>query len=1015
MKISQLAISSSLTVFIVAIAAALFGVYAYFSIPVELVPDVNIPWISVTIPYPGAAPEEVEKQISKIVEEDSRGIEDLKHVYSYSSNSGAQIWYEFDIGVDNDDAKRDIEEIINRVKHEFPEDAMDPIIRDIKLSEMPVIFLTLKSENGDKTSYENLKRYADDIAPIFEGISGVSRVDVFGGRERQFMVLLREDKLREYGLTIPLIIGRINSSNIDLPAGSINLGEKDYTLRVLGAYRSKEDIENTVITVTANGPVYLSDISTVLDTLEKATSYSRFNSHPSVTLAIYKKTNGNTIGISKRIREELEIIRENLPLGISFDITFDQSDYINENLNQLKQNAIFGSILVILILVLGVGWRNAVLVMISIPLIISTSFAALFLLGYSLNNMSLFSMILLVGMIVDGAIIVIESTYRYLEYGYDKMTAARKGIDETGGAILASALTTMAAFFPMFMIRGVTGEFMKLIPITVIIALSSSILVDHLVIPAVASKFLIYHSKAAKRRDRWVNSRVMRTYRKILDWALDHRVKTLIFAGTAFILSLALLPVVGFELWPSSGFDQFTVNVSVPTGTPTEDIDEISKKIEALIAQIPEVEKYTSNVSGNTAQIEVRLFENSGKKDIEVREILLAKIDSIKHEIAEARVEMRGESMGPPSGAPITVEIKGDNIDVLMDIAYKIKQFLRQQEGTRNVKDDFGSGSPEVEVIIKRREAAYYGVTPADIVQPVSVSFNGTDATEMNIGDDKVKVRVELEESDKTLDVLRSFPVPTASGSTVPLEQVADINVTSGFSQINRVDGMRQVTVSSDVYGVLAFDVIKKLEPFIDSLQTPGYTINITGDKQQMEEDFGGLGIALLIGVALIYLIMVIQFQSLSHPFVIMFTVPFSIIGVLLSLLITRNHFGVMPFIGTIALVGIVVNDAIVFVTYTNKLRKDGMPIYQALRKAGPVRLRPILMTSVTTMGGMLPLALGIGMKYKFWGPMVWPIIFGLLFATLLTLLVIPVVYSFINKAGKMPHDLEPVDITESD
>ncbi|MBN1620238.1 efflux RND transporter permease subunit [candidate division WOR-3 bacterium] len=1015
MKISQQAISANLTVFILAISAAAFGVYSYFSIPVELTPDVNIPWISVTVPYPGAAPEEVEKQISKLIEEDSRGMDNLKHVYSFSSNSGAQIWYEFEIGIDTKEAKRDVEEILNRVKYKFPEDALDPVVMDIKLNERPVILLTLIAENGSRLSYENLKKYADDIAPIFEGIKDVSRVDIFGGRERQFVVLLREDKLREFGITIPMILGAINSSNLDLPAGSVNLGDREFSLRVLGAYRSKEDIENTIVSITPNGPVYVSDVATVRDTLEKTTSYSRFNGNQSVTLAIYKKTSGNTIGISENIQKTLKEIKDGLPQGLSFDVTFDQADYINENLNQLKQNAVFGAILVILILVIGIGWRNAVLVMTAIPLIILVSFGALFLLGYSLNNITLFSLILLVGMIVDGAIIVVESTYRHLEYGFDRVTAARKGIDEVGSAVLASALTTMAAFFPMFMIKGVTGEFMKLIPITVVIALSASIIVDHLVIPAVASRFVVYHKKAARRKEKWATSLPMRYYRKILDWALSHRIKTLLIASGAFLASLTLLPLVGFELWPKSGFGQFSVMVSVPNGTPTETLDDISKKIENLIEEIPEVEKYTSNVSGRGAEIEVQLFEGADKNDLEVREILREKIDSIRHDIAEARVEMEGQTMGPPTGAPIQIEIKGDNISVLMDIAFKVKQFLRQQEGTRNVKDDFGSGSPEVEVRIKRREAAFYGVTPADIVQTVSVSFNGTEATEVYLGDDKIKVRVELLEGDKTLEVLKSFPIPTRTGSTVPLEQVAEVEVTSGFSRINRVDGKRQVTVNSDVYGVLPIDVIRKLTPFIDSIQEPGYTINITGEKQQMEEDFSSLGIALIVGIALIYIIMVIQFQSLSHPFVIMFTVPFSIIGVMFGLMITRNHFGVMPFIGTIALVGIVVNDAIVLVTYTNKLRKDGMPIYQALRKAGPVRLRPILMTSITTMGGMMPLALGIGVRYKFWGPMVWPIIFGLLFSTMLTLIVIPVVYSFINRAGKMPKDLEPVDINQSD
>ncbi|MGC9366189.1 MAG: efflux RND transporter permease subunit [bacterium] len=1015
MKISQKAISSPLTVFILAIAAAAYGVYAYFNIPLELVPDVNIPWIQVYVPYFGAAPEEVENLIVKPIEDESRGVDNLKHIYSYSSNAGGQIWYEFEINTDTKEARRDLEEIVNRVKHKFPEDAEEPFIRDIDFNDRPIMYVALTSVGEKEFSYEKLKNLADDMTPILEGISGVSRVDVFGGREREFRILVKPEKLQEYGLSIPQVLGAVRGANMNLPAGEVTLDQREYTLRVLGEFNNKKDIERTIVTITPEGPLYIEDIAIVLDTLEETNSFSRYDTRPSVALAIYRKDGANIVGICGEVEKVLEEMKELVPEGVVSEVTFNQADYINENLNQLKTSAIFGAILVIIILILGIGWRNAPLVAAAIPLIILMTFGILYVSGNSLNNISLFSLILLVGIVVDGAVIIVESTYRYLEYGYDKITASRKGVDEVGTAVLASALTTMAAFFPMFMVKGITGEFMRLIPITVIIALSSSILVDHIVIPAVASKMVNLPGKGEKKKSRWFSSRIMKFYRRLLDWALKHRFRIVVITVVALLSSLMLFPFVGIELWPDVVLREFSVNINTPNGTPTERTNYIANRVEALVMQLPDLERYTSSVEGNSANIEIVLVEGTDYDVKEIQEILREKIDSIRTDIADAQIRMRSESMGPLGGAPIQVEIKGEDINVLMDLAFKTKQFLRNLEGTRNVRDDFGSGSPEVRVIIKREQAAFYGVTPYDIVQTIAVAYNGSDVTEVHLEDKEIDVRVEIPEADKTLDVLRRFPIATKTGTTIPLEEVADIDVGSGFARINRVDGKRQVTVEAEVFGVLATEVFSELEPFLDSIQAPGYMVELTGEREQMSEDFSSLGIALVIGAVLVYLVMAIQFQSLSHPFVIMFTIPFALIGVMVGLFITRNHFGVMPLIGMLALIGIVVNDAIVMITYANKLRNEGYPIYQALRRAGPVRLRPILMTSITTMGGLLPLALGLGMEYDFWGPMTWPIIFGLMFSTLLTLLVIPVFYAVINRAGKMPDDLPEINLLDKD
>lgn len=1027
MKISQNAISNPLAVIILTLAAVLFGIYAYFVIPVEAEPEVTIPWVSVYVPYLGAAPEEVENLIVRDIEEELRGIENLKHIFSTASSSGAQVWVEFEIGGDLKESYRDVQEAINRIKYKFPDDAQDPIIRELKMSNRPIIRAVLLSDGSREISYEKLADWAEDLKKPIEGVTGISHVDIFGGKEREFKIVLDPALLKAKKIGVGDVINAVRNSNISFPAGSVTLDRRDYLINFKSKFQNVQDVRRSFITNRNGTPIYIEDVASVLDTLEETSSYSRVDSKPGVTLSVYRRTGVNIVKSVNGVKAVVENYQEKLPKGVELEITSDMSDYVKDNINNLKNSAVFGGILVTLILIIGIGWRNAPLVALAIPFIIIITIGLVFLFGYSLNNMTFFGLILLLGIVVDGAIVIVESSFRHLEYGYNKLEAARKGINEVGTAVMASALTTMGAFTPMLFVSGIMGEFLSLIPITIIMALSVSIIIDHIVIPVFAAKMLKLPKRHKENQEKAVKSPYMNFYRKTLDWALGHRLAVvLITIAVMFVSLFSLGAFVKTEFFPQIEIKEFTVNLEMPGGTSLKEIDRITKEVEKLVQELPNIERYNSTVgisrrqsSGVTpseSNIYVSVEENSKTKPSVLAEMLRKKIKENEKKFIGVKTFIALRRAGPPQGSPVQITVRGDDINKLISIAEKLKKEISIKiKGVRNINYDFSSGTPEIKIFVNREKAAYYGISPQLIVQTISTAFNGYDVSEINLNEKDIDIRVELKESLQNLEELRLFPIISYQGNDVPLEEVADIKIDAGVSTIRRKDSGRELTITADVFMRTNDAVNTEILPLLEKYNEPGYIVKMGEDRSSEQDTYADMGKAIIVAVILIYVIMSIQFNSLVHPFVIMFTVPFSIIGVIFGHIITGTNFGLMSFIGILALVGIVVNDAIVLITYTNKLRKDGYSIFQALRKAGPIRFRPILMTSVTTIGGMLPLALGIGIKYNYWSPLSISVIFGLIFSTLLTLIVIPVVYALFNRSGVMPKDLPEVNIMEED
>jgi len=1007
MRISSWAIDKSFVVFVLTVVVIVMGAMAYFSLPLESDPEVEIPWVGVIVPWPGAAPDEIENLICKPMEEELASIDDIKGIYSTAREGRGSTFIEFVSGSDLDEAKSSVREKLPDIRNEIPEETEDPILIEINVNDVPIMLVTLRGE----ADYVALTDLADDIGTEILEVSGVSSADIFGGLTREVQVEADPRLMSKYGVSFSVLLGALEAGNVNLPAGTIRSGSSEILIRSIGEFESIEDVAETVIPVPGSRPVRVGDVARVTMGFEEPESYSRTNGEPSVTIVVRRRSGINTVKTAEAITKRLDEIGRTLPSGVTLEILQDQSEYIHDTVSQLGQNALFGGCLVVLVLFLALGLRNALMVGFAIPFSLLVAFGLLFATGNTLNGVTLFALMLVVGIVVDGGIVIVENTFHHLQRGKNRVEAAKIGVEEVGTAVLAAALTTMSAFVPMLLMSGITGAFIRVIPLTVIFALLGSVIVDHIVIPPLASKFVRPRKQTLLGRD----SRIRLRFERALDWSLSHRAMVLGISGLAFVGSLMLIPVVGVILFPEVDIGQFDVSIRTPPGSKLEYTDEVVREVERLIMEVPEVDTFNANSGaaglsvyqiGTSASgdqvggISVELVDED-ERDRSMDEIL-AELREKASAIPAARIEFSKLESGPPVGAPIVVEVRGDDLQVLYNIAERAEQVVRKVPGTVDVVGEHTQARPELRVFIDRNKAGQFGVSQREVAYTLAAAHGGLVATEYSYGDEDIDVRVRLPEEYRNLESTKGLVFTAFDGSQVPFTQVAEMSYDSGPSAITRIDQVRTVSIRSDVSGRKGGEVLNDIREEMAAIPLPpGYSIRYTGENEDRDEAFASLWRALIIGVALIITVMILQFSSLLQPLVIIVAIPLSVVGVVAGLLITGNPFGFASFLGIVALAGIVVNDAIVLVTFINQMRKQGYDKFEAARVAAGRRLRPVLLTTVSTIAGLLPLSLGFAGSGEFWAPLGWSIIFGLAIATVLTLIIIPTLYTVIAPAGK--------------
>ncbi|MFH1891514.1 MAG: efflux RND transporter permease subunit [Candidatus Zixiibacteriota bacterium] len=1019
-KISDFAVDNPVLVNLIMIGIIVIGaLWALPQMPRELMPNMSLNWAFVVVPYPGVSPEEIEQYITIPLEDEIEGVDRIESLTSTSSEGLSQVSAKFETMSDDDFDKRfqDLESTVNSMG-DLPEDAEDPILIDFGTEEfIPMVSVVV---SGDIPEPE-MKSLAEDLRDIIEDIEGISQAAIYGVRDREILVEVNSSRLEFYNLSLGHIVTALASQNVSIPGGQIDIDREEYLLRTIGQFESIDQIRNVVISSTPDGGIVrLSDVAQATDTFERRRTTSRFNGDVSMTISLSKKPKGNTIALIEEVRKTVDDFRRSLPEGVSLSVTGDTGILIDEVLTALSNNAYFGLVLVIILLTIVMGWRNSLFAAIGIPVSFLATFIFLWLSGESLNGNSLFGLVLVLGVIVDDAIIVIENSYRHMQLGYSPHQAAKIGTAEVVGPVFSATLTTIAAFLPLMFVPGIIGKFMRIVPIVVSLALAASLFEAFVILPSHIAEWS--PKKLLRVRKRY--TRRIRTFRlryvRILKFSLKHRYAAISSVVVMFLLAGTFMFIVtGVELFREDEMDVMQVWVTMPPGTRIEATDEVIKKIERLAWKLPEGE--VESVIGNAGVMQTdkewvsrsyvgQLMINlKNKKDRqftgpELREMMERIIASEVAGIEDITVATI--STGPPVGAPIEFKVKGKYFDRLEELAMELQDSLAAVPGVYGIFDDYQPGKRELQVDVDIERSAMLGLDVRTVAAAVGTAFEGAVATVYRDGDEEVDVMVKFdEESRGKVDDIENMKILNRLGSLVTFKDVARLSTKQGLADIHRFNGERAITISAELdksESTIDAAVAKVAQAFQSvSLKYPGYRIDFGGEFKEFETAFDNITMLFMVGMILIYAILGAQFKSFAQPLIIMFTIPFAFIGAALGLFVTGNPFSITTMYGIVALAGIVVNDSLVLISFVNRRRELGARRLRAIMKGGLIRLRPIVLTSITTIFGLLPMTLGFGGKSLVWSPLANTIVWGLTVATGMTLFIIPALYLIVSDISR--------------
>ncbi|MFC1715962.1 efflux RND transporter permease subunit [Candidatus Poribacteria bacterium] len=1023
MKLSDLSIKRAVTFSMIFIAVACFGVVSLLRLSPELLPDITFPVASVITNYAGVGPEDMEKLIARPMEESVSIITGVKEVISTCKEGAVITTVRFDWGTDMDAAVADMREGLDMIGDFFPEDASEPIIFKFDVSMQPVMFVGLSSETLDTAAIKKLSE--DEIEPIIERVEGVAFVGTMGGEDREIQVQVDRSKMEASNLSIHQIVNILRGENITMQAGEVDVDKFTHLLRTVGEFTSIDQISNVVVAYQNGAPVYVRDIAEVHDTTAERKEVVHIDGNAGVAFYVQKQSDANTVEVVKKVKQTLEELRLTLEGRAKLTVIMDLSRFINRSLSNLSSVAIWGGILAVLVLFFFLhNVRSVLIIALAIPMSVIATFISMDAAGITLNMMSMGGLALGIGLLVDNAIVVLESVFRHREEGKDRRTAASVGTNEVSRAIIASTLTTISVFFPIVFVPGIAGVLFKDQALTVTFALACSLLVALTLVPLLCSRFLRLESE--RRRATWTSrlsssfgSRMNRldgSYQAVLNWALDHRKTVILTVLAMFLISIAMiappLRLVGIDFIPAMDQGELILNLESAPGTSLEVTEEAISKIEQIVMEETEAELdalYTTVGSGegiaalfsgegrHSGSVTLELVD-IGKRERsqkEIENVLRAKAVDVPGLEMKTGVDPGAEMMGF-GGAPVTVEIYGHDPNTARQLANRVKAIVENVKGTTNVQTSIVEPSPETQIIIDRDRAYALGLNVASIASAVQANVYGTVATRYREGGDEYDVLVRLKEEDrKTHEDVYNTYITSPMGKQIPLRNVASLQVADGPVTINRKKQERLVTVTADLKGRDLGGVTRDVQAGLKSLVVPpGFIVSISGSAQDMNESFRWLVLALVGAIFLVYAVMASLFESLLDPFIIMFTFPLAIIGVVWLFFLTGTVFSIIAFIGVIMLAGIVVNNAIVMVDYINQLRERGMELREAVVQGGRTRVRPILMTALTTILAMVPLALGFGAGAEIRYPMARAVVGGLAASTILTLVLVPVLYT---------------------
>lgn len=1007
----EFSVSKRVTITMLILIVMVFGLLSLYRLPLEMMPDISFPAITIVTQYSGVAPEEIEQLVTEPLERVVSSVSRVKKVSSQSGESFSTINVEFEWGTNLDYGAQDIKDNISRIKDFLPEGVQEPMVIKFDISQMPVMLVGV---SGMEDSYKLKKLLEDNIRQRLQRLDGVAQVQVMGGKQREISIALDPLRLKGRGLAIDGIINALRAQNMNTPAGYFTKAHTDYLVRAMGEFRNLDDIRNAIVGATPDGtPVRLYEVATVIDTYKETRSIMLMNGEECVFLIMSKQSGANTLKVSDRLNKELKAFKKTYP-NLKFYTVFDQGLPIKKSTNYTIKEVAIGFMLAVLLLLIFLGnIRPTLIIATAIPLSIITTFIILYAFGFTLNLMTMAGFALGIGRLVDDAVVVIESIFRHLEKGESPSTAARKGASEVSMAIAASTFTTIIVFLPMLFSTGLAGQLTRGLCLTIAFSLLASLFVAFTIVPMLSS---IFFRKPKKETARWFNN-VRNWYERWLSTVLNHPLKTVIAVVVILVLSIAIgAKFIGKELMPEADQSMFLMKIEMPPGTPLDETRKLSGQIMEMIRTFPEVQ-YVAEMVGrdenddghgegasgpNGAQLFVRLIDANERQRSQqkIQDIVRAQLPLLSN----CRINISTMGFNTGSTKPVTINIYGNDFTTLQDICQNVAAIIGSVNGVKDIESSFSKARPEFHFVIDRQKALVYGLAPYQIQQALQAANLGIVATQLRTGSDEIDMRVIFDKRFRTqLDYLEQLPLKTPAGTTISLRQVAKVVPAEGPVVIKRDNKFRVGIVDANLSGRDLGSVIKdikaKLAPVEKSLPD-GYSISFKGDYENMQETFTQLLLALAVAILLIYMVMASQFESLVHPFVIMFTIPLAGIGVVWILLLLGKTLSIVSLMGIIILTGISVSNGIVMVDYVNQLRQAGHAMRDAIIEGCKTRLRPVIITAGATIMGMVPMAFFPSADSAQMSSMALSVIGGLTSATFLTLFVIPVAYQYFDRLG---------------
>lgn len=994
------------------------GLYSLVTIPKESAPEVVVPIGIVSTTLRNASAEDVEKLVTNKLEDDIANIENIDKVTSSSREGLSMVTAQFLANADIDKSLQDLKEAVDRAKVDLPNEADEPNVIKINFADQPVLIVSVSVDAPQGA----LAKLGEDLKDEIKKVRGVSKVDISGTREREVQVVVKKEALSKYGVRLDQVVGSITAANASFPIGSITVADVDYPIKFAGSIEEAGELPNIVVASSGNVPVYLRDIAYITDGLERPRSYSRASiagtpSEQAITLFVYKKSGGDVTKIVKNVRDHIEELKSSLLTGANVVISIDQGKQVQKDLTELTRVGLETVALVMLMLFLTIGWRESVVAALSIPLSFVIAFIGLYASGNTINFLSLFSLILAIGILVDSGIVVTEAIHTRIKIYGNAEDAAIASIKEYAWPLIAGTMATVAFFFPLFFLSGIVGKFVASIPFTIIFVLIASIFVALGLVPLIAILFTKQHKNRFEDMQDSYSEKAKEWYKKLLGKFLGNP-----FAQEVFIFTMGLglviacmLPVMGLvkvQFFPGSDEDFFYIQIEKPQGTPLSVTDLSAREVEEVLYDFPDIDSFVTTVGESSSLSETGPSAASKLANITV----ILKKDRTKtsgEEVAELRkklapissadIRVQEVSGGPPSGNPIDIKFVGENLTDLGIAANRAQKLLEGIPGTLDVRTSLRDDGTQFEITVDRDKAAEVGISSAQVAQILRTAVSGNISTTIKKGQKDMDVVVKLDLNPNfinpedttrtTIDSIKQIPIATQSG-TVLMGSLISTKVSEGRASISHEDRKRIVTVSSQIKsGYTAVDLTKTFKDrAATELKLPkGVEVSYAGESEDVNKSFAEMGFALLAGIILTLAIMILEFNSLRFPIYLIFVIPLSLIGVLAGLSLSGQTLSFSSVLGVIALAGVIINHAIILLdSVIQLLRKNtGESLKEIIVQAAAVRLRPIFLTTITTVIGMIPLTTASPL----WGPLAFAIMFGLMFAMLLTLLLVPILF----------------------